>query len=523
MITADRLARIDLAHTPGFRLARLAVTPALRQVVRDDGASEVVEPRVMQVLVALVEADGAIVSRDDLSQCCWEGRVVGDDAINRVISRLRRLAEGLGEASFRIETVTKVGYRLIANGQAEPATLVDPSVERTSVAPRPTRRSLIGGMGALAAAAGVGAWALLRDGEDRSASSPEVEQLMQQGMMAIRQVTSDGSTQAVALFERATVLEPGNADAWGLLAVLYGLESHARTRSMAAGLRDRSRSAAARALALDPTNVYARQSRTTLPPLIGHWREKERLAREVLRDGPTNDSLMVGLGLLLGSVGRMRESAVMLDKVIAIAPPGPGPRYVHASALWGAGRMVEADRAFAEAFQLFPRHFAVWYSRFYYLMYTGRATEAIAMGADRENWPAGMDPVQTEWIVEVARAIDTRAPAAVGRVIERSLPWARKGAGYAENVIQFASALGRLDEAFAVVEAFFFGRGFVVPDIRFVGGQGTYTRVEDRRTNILFMPPAATMRRDPRFRRLTDELGLERYWRESGIRPDYRA
>ncbi|WP_375403691.1 winged helix-turn-helix domain-containing protein [uncultured Sphingomonas sp.] len=523
MITADRLARIDLAHTPGFRLARLTVTPALRQVVRDDGASEVVEPRVMQVLVALVEADGAIVSRDDLTQCCWEGRVVGDDAINRVISRLRRLAEGLGEASFRIETVTKVGYRLVADGQAEPTPLVDQPLERTPVVPRPTRRVLLGGMGALAATVGVGGWALLRDRDDRPASSPEVEQLMQQGMMAFRQVTSDGSAQAVALFERATVLEPGNADAWGLLAVLYGLESHARNPSMAAGLRDRSRSAAARALALDPTNGYARQSRTTLFPLIGAWRERERIAREVLRDGPTNDSMMVGLALVLGSVGRMGESAILLDEATAIAPPGPGPRHLHAMALWGANRVVEADRAFAEAFQLFPRHFAVWYSRFYYLMYTGRATEAVAMGADRESWPPGMDPVQTQWIVEVARAIETRAPTAIERAVETSLPWARKGVGYAENVIQFVSALGRLDEAFAIVEALFFGRGFVVPDIRFVGGQGTYTRVDDRRTNILFMPPATAMRSDPRFRRITDELGLERYWRESGTRPDYRA
>ena len=44
----------------------------------------------MQVLVALAAADGAIVGRDDLTRRCWEGRVVGEDAINRVISRLRR-------------------------------------------------------------------------------------------------------------------------------------------------------------------------------------------------------------------------------------------------------------------------------------------------------------------------------------------------------------------------------------------------------------------------------------------------
>lgn len=508
--------RIDLAHAAAFRIGDLRVDPALRQVSRDDGASEIVEPRVMQVLVALARADGAILSRDDLTLCCWDGRIVGDDAINRVLSRLRRLADGIGAGAFRIETITKVGYRLVASGRAEPAPLAGLSVARLL----PTRRSLVGGAGVLAALAGAGAWALLREGEP--SSSPEAVQLMRQGEMAFRQVTSDGSSQALALIERVTVLEPENADAWGLLALLYAQESHARPRSLVGGLEQRSRSAAARALAIDPDNAYARQSRAALLPLR-RWRDRELIFREVLRDEPGNDAAMVGLALVTVSVGRMGESALLLASATKAAPPGPGPRYLHAMALWGAGRVIEADRAFAENYQLFPRHFAVWYSRFYYLMYTGRPAEAVAMGADREGWPAGMDAGQTDWIVEVARAVETRAPSAVDRALEASLSWARKGTGYAENAVQFASALGRLDEAFAVADALFLGRGFTVPDIRFLAGQGTYTRMEDRRTGILFMPPAAAMRRDPRFGGLTEELGLERYWADTRTWPDYRA
>jgi hypothetical protein len=33
---------------------------------------------------------------------------------------------------------------------------------------------------------------------------------------------------------------------------------------------------------------------------------------------------------------------------------------------------------------------------------------------------------------------------------------------------------------------------------------------------------AMSMRKDPRFTRLVEELGLTRYWRESGSRPDYQ-
>ena len=65
----------------------------------------------MQVLVALAQARGEVVGRDELTARCWEGRVVGEDAISRVISRLRKLSDGLGRDGWKLETVTKVGYR----------------------------------------------------------------------------------------------------------------------------------------------------------------------------------------------------------------------------------------------------------------------------------------------------------------------------------------------------------------------------------------------------------------------------
>lgn len=108
MITSDQ---IDLAHASAFRLGPFTVEPALRQITAT--RSETLEPRVMQVLVVLAMANGAIVSRDDLVRQCWEGRIVGDDAINRVIARLRKLAEDHGDGALRIETITKVGYRLV--------------------------------------------------------------------------------------------------------------------------------------------------------------------------------------------------------------------------------------------------------------------------------------------------------------------------------------------------------------------------------------------------------------------------
>jgi adenylate cyclase len=124
-IVARDASRIQLASEPPLRLGPLVVEPALRRIAHADGHAEVVEPRVMQVLVALARAGGGIVSRDELLAACWHGVVVGEDAIDRVIGRLRRLGDTYG---FRLETITKVGYRLIAPDAPAPAEAPERSV-----------------------------------------------------------------------------------------------------------------------------------------------------------------------------------------------------------------------------------------------------------------------------------------------------------------------------------------------------------------------------------------------------------
>ena len=107
--------RIRLASEPPIAVAALKVEPMLRRISRADGHEEFLEPRVMQVLVALLKAEGGVVSRDELLQSCWNGAVVGEDAIDRVIGRIRRLTERFD--GLRLETVTKVGYRLLSAGE----------------------------------------------------------------------------------------------------------------------------------------------------------------------------------------------------------------------------------------------------------------------------------------------------------------------------------------------------------------------------------------------------------------------
>jgi TolB-like protein/DNA-binding winged helix-turn-helix (wHTH) protein/tetratricopeptide (TPR) repeat protein len=111
------LPRINLAETSDFDLGALRVSPA-RRLVSMAGEYHELEPKVVQVLVALASARPQVVSRDRLIQQCWDGRIVGDDALNRCIVALRQLARQFSPEPFAIETVTRVGYCLVEGATA---------------------------------------------------------------------------------------------------------------------------------------------------------------------------------------------------------------------------------------------------------------------------------------------------------------------------------------------------------------------------------------------------------------------
>lgn len=109
-MTADfDRGRVDLAREADFQLGPIQVRPAIRQI-ESGGAAETLEPRIMQVLVVLARRRGEVVSRDELIEACWEGRIVGDDALNRCTSKIRKIGETSG--AFRLETIPRVGYRM---------------------------------------------------------------------------------------------------------------------------------------------------------------------------------------------------------------------------------------------------------------------------------------------------------------------------------------------------------------------------------------------------------------------------
>jgi DNA-binding winged helix-turn-helix (wHTH) protein/TolB-like protein len=136
---------IDLAQEADFDLGSLRVRPP-RCEVEWNGVTQTLQRRVMQVLVALAQARGAVVSQGDLVVRCWRGLSVSEDAIYRCISKLRKLAAEYPELPYAIEAVPGVGYRLTSPGLVE----THKSIELEPQPDRGTRRRVIAAATAIA-------------------------------------------------------------------------------------------------------------------------------------------------------------------------------------------------------------------------------------------------------------------------------------------------------------------------------------------------------------------------------------
>ncbi|MFZ4166745.1 winged helix-turn-helix domain-containing protein [Brevundimonas sp. NPDC058933] len=157
-LSALLLRPIDLVSEPSFALGSGVVHPASLEVVWSDESCKL-EPRVMQVLVALNRGRGSPLSREELSRLCWDGRVVGDDALVRCIGRLRKVFQR--DPAVEIASIPKVGYRLRLLSVASETTETTSSKLSPGPLHRPRRWLLASGVAAIAAL-GVGAFLLMK-------------------------------------------------------------------------------------------------------------------------------------------------------------------------------------------------------------------------------------------------------------------------------------------------------------------------------------------------------------------------
>lgn len=156
---------VNLAVEPSFELGPARVDPSAHTVAWGN-QSRRLQPQTIKVLVALHDKLDQVVTRDELIDRCWDGRFIGDDAVNRCISILRRVSAESG--GIEIETVPKGGYRLLRAGfgdGSDKSLLADVSLAKRAF----NRRVLVLGGGATGLALAITGGRLL---EDRAPALP---------------------------------------------------------------------------------------------------------------------------------------------------------------------------------------------------------------------------------------------------------------------------------------------------------------------------------------------------------------
>jgi transcriptional activator of cad operon len=96
-----------------LRIGAWRVNPASGEISRN-GETARLEARTMRLLVCLAERAGEVVSIDDLLNQVWPDVHVSSDSVYQAVASLRRLLGDDSKQPSYIETVPRLGYRMVA-------------------------------------------------------------------------------------------------------------------------------------------------------------------------------------------------------------------------------------------------------------------------------------------------------------------------------------------------------------------------------------------------------------------------
>src|SRR4029077_7148084 len=104
---------MERSTTTMVRIGAWCVNPGSGKISRD-GETARVEVRTMRVLVCLAEHAGEVVSIDDLLDRVWSDVTVAPDSVYQAVTSLRRVLGDDPKEPTYIETVPRLGYRMVA-------------------------------------------------------------------------------------------------------------------------------------------------------------------------------------------------------------------------------------------------------------------------------------------------------------------------------------------------------------------------------------------------------------------------
>lgn len=303
-------------------------------------------------------------------------------------------------------------------------------------------------------------------------------------------------SELLALFERVVKLAPDFPRGWDYLAV--GRAVAAAAPLSAGGAIDPAaeklaRQAIGKARELNPQSGLSYLAEVTLTP--GNHLGALALMEKAVALDPNESLLQTELSNDLRSTGRMRDSVQAAKRAVELDPLSSLVRSNFISALTYAGQFSRVEADLADARKKFPNDLSIDFAEFGFQYRYGdpRAAEKL-MTRVLDFSDARLAPYR-----KILAAREDPTPAKVDEAIA---PWAIESTLHDRNKYLLALGLfGKTNEVYSLLADAKF-RSVADPD-------------------ILFRPEFARVRADPRFMRVAAQLGLVKYWRQSGHWPDF--
>jgi DNA-binding winged helix-turn-helix (wHTH) protein/tetratricopeptide (TPR) repeat protein len=327
------------------RLGPYEVRAATRELYRG-GIKVKLRPQPFQVLQLLVERDGGVVTREELRRLLWTSETFVDfeQGLNTAIKELRGVLNDSASESRYIETVPKLGYRLIvpversgearqaaddaAGARGETAALEEDPAAQTvpPTAPRGSRRGFLVAFAVatlVAAVAGYLQWSRSRVQAEvhvQAAPNPEARDLYHQGRFFWSKRTPDGIARAIECFQKAAALDPTYAPAYSGLADSYALSS-GYTLASQNEMMPKARTAALRALELDERLAEAHASLALVAQNYDwDWETSEKEFRRAIALDPNYATAHHWYAEHLALQGRFAEAFPEMERARQLEP-----------------------------------------------------------------------------------------------------------------------------------------------------------------------------------------------------------
>ena len=347
-----------------------------------DGETLHLEPQIMRALSVLAHNHNEVVSKDRLIEAVWGHMQVSDAALTRCIFEIRQAFGDSARESNIVETVPKVGYRLVASMQA-------PSHQR-----RHSRRIIRTALAAtvvLTAFMAFGNSSNIVDANIADTREPPTNNKLaydayKKGMSYLLHGDYLQNENAIPMFERAIELDPDFG--WAYVALSSALVRHAGlyggdrleeawaaankgvelepmlahshdaigVMHLASGDIDQALVAFQRAYTLDPKHWRSAFNAAKVHLSRSEYEQAEVLLKQTLRFAPNNVEAMTQLGFAYLRMSDIDNARHWLNAALDQAPSGIHPTVLMALLEMAVGEVDKSIKHCERVQKILPLH-----------------------------------------------------------------------------------------------------------------------------------------------------------------------